>query len=87
MRYVPRTSGNWSLRHLTSFREHQQTFYEIMILRRVYSNRVWIKGGSFVHLVVLEEKIALYLLTYGFNIKRKNTKERKEVLEILIHLS
>ena len=42
---------------------------------------------SYVHLVVLEEKIALYLLTYGFNIKRKNIKEKKEVLEVLIHLS
>ena len=46
MRYVPRTSGNWPLRHLDSFREHQQIFYEIMILRRVYSNRVWIKGAE-----------------------------------------
>ena len=30
--------------------------------------------------------IAENLLTYGFNIKR-NIKEKKEVLEVLIHLS
>ena len=40
-----------------------------------------------MHLVAIEEKVALYLLTYGFNIKRKNMKEKKEVLEVLIHLS
>ena len=38
-------------------------------------------------LVVIEEKIAFYLLTYGFNRKRKIIKEKKEVLEVLIHLS
>ena len=27
------------------------------------------------------------LLTYGFNVKRKIIKEKKEVLEVLIHLS
>ena len=27
------------------------------------------------------------LLTFGFNIKRNNIKEKKEVLEVLIHLS
>ena len=27
------------------------------------------------------------LFTYGFNIKRKNIKEKKEVLEVLIHFS
>ena len=32
-------------------------------------------------------KVAFYLLTYGFNIKRTNIKEKKEVLEVLIHLS
>ena len=53
-----------------------------MILRHVYSNRVWI-----VHLVVTEEKVAFYLLTSGFSIKRKNIKEKKEVLEVLIHIS
>ena len=42
---------------------------------------------SYAHLVVLKENVALYLLTYGLNIKRKNIKEKKEVLEILIHLS
>ena len=31
-------------------------------------------------------KLAFYLVTYGFNIKRKNIKEKK-VLEVLIHLS
>ena len=42
---------------------------------------------SYAHLVALKENVALYLLTYGFNIKRKNIKEKKEVLEVLIHLS
>ena len=32
-----------------------------------------------MHLVAIEEKDALYLLTYRFNIKRK----KKEVLEVL----
>ena len=40
--YVPHTSGNWPLRHVTNFRELYQTFYEIMILWCIYSNRVWI---------------------------------------------
>ena len=40
-----------------------------------------------MHLVAVEEKVASYLLTYAFNIKRKNIKEKKEVLEVLIHLS
>ena len=40
-----------------------------------------------MHLNPTEEKVAFYLLTYGFNIKRKNIKEKKEVLEVLIHLS
>ena len=31
-------------------------------------------------------KVVFYLLTYGFNIKIKNIKE-KDVLEVLIHLS
>ena len=39
------------------------------------------------HLVAIEEKVAFYLLTYGLDIKRKNIKEKKEVLEALIHLS
>ena len=38
-----------------------------------------------MHLVAIEEKVAFYLLTYGFNIKRKNIKGKKEVLEVLIH--
>ena len=38
-----------------------------------------------MHLVTTEEKVAFYLLTYGFNIKRKYIKEKKEVLEVLIH--
>ena len=29
-----------------------------------------------MHLVAIEEKVAFYLLTYGFNIK-KNIKEKK----------
>ena len=37
-----------------------------------------------IHLVALEEKVVFYLLTYEFNIKRKNIKEKKEVI---IHLS
>ena len=40
-----------------------------------------------MHLVAIEEKVAFYLLTYGFNIKRKNIKEKKEALEVLIPLS
>ena len=40
-----------------------------------------------MHLVAIEEKVAFYLLTYGFNIKRKNIKEKKVVLEVLIQLS
>ena len=39
-----------------------------------------------MHLVAIEEKVVFYLLTYGFNIKRKNIKEKKEVLQVLIHL-
>ena len=38
-----------------------------------------------MHLVAIEEKV--YLLTFGFNIKAKTIKEKKEVLEVLIHLS
>ena len=38
-----------------------------------------------MHLVAIEEKVAFYLLPYGLNIKRKNIKEKKEVLEVLIH--
>ena len=44
---VPRTSGNWPLRPLTNFRELQQIFYEILILRRSYSTWVWIEGAKF----------------------------------------
>ena len=40
-----------------------------------------------MHLVFIEVKVAWYLLTYGFNMKRKNIKEKKEVLEVSIHLS
>ena len=40
-------SGSWHLRHFANFRELLQTFYEIMILRRAYSNRVWIKRAEF----------------------------------------
>ena len=39
-----------------------------------------------MHLVAIEEKVAFYLLTYGFNIKIRNIKEKEEVLEVLIHL-
>ena len=40
-----------------------------------------------MHLVAIKEKVVFYLLTDGFNIKRKNIKEKKEVLEVLIYLS
>ena len=40
-----------------------------------------------MHLIVIEEKVLFYVLTYGLNIKRKYIKEKKEVLEVLIHLS
>ena len=43
------------------------------------------KKGRDMHLVTIEEKVTFYLLTYGFNIKRKNIKEKKEVLAVLIH--
>ena len=29
-----------------------------------------------MHLVAIEEKVAFYLLTYGFNMERKNMMER-----------
>ena len=35
-----------------------------------------------MHLVAIEEKVAFYLLTYGFNIKRKNMKEKKSIRSI-----
>ena len=44
------------------------------------------KEQRIMHLVAIEEKIAFYLLTYGFNIKRKNIKENKDVLKVLIQL-
>ena len=40
-----------------------------------------------MHPITTEEKVPFYLLTYGLNIKRKNIKEKKKVLEVLIHLS
>ena len=40
-----------------------------------------------MYLVIIEENVAFYLLTYGFNIKRKIIKEKKEVFEVFIHLS
>ena len=40
-----------------------------------------------MHLVPIEEQVAFYLLTYRFKIKRKNIKEKKAVLQVLIHLS
>ena len=40
-----------------------------------------------MYLIAIEEKVAFRLLTYVFNIKRKNIKEKKEVLEVLIDLS
>ena len=43
------------------------------------------KEQTAMHLVAIEEKV--YLRTYGFNIKAKTIKEKKEVLEVLIHLS
>ena len=40
-----------------------------------------------MHLVTIEKKVAFYLLTHRFNIKRKDVKEKKEVLEVLIDSS
>ena len=37
-----------------------------------------------MHLVIIEENVAFYLLTYGY-MRRKNIKEKKEVLEALVH--
>ena len=39
-----------------------------------------------IHLVTIE-KVAFYLLSYRFNIKIRYIKEKKEILEVLIHLS
>ena len=36
-----------------------------------------------MHLVTIEEKVAFYLLTCGFSIKRTNIREKK----VLTHLS
>ena len=36
--------------------------------------------------VAIEQKVA-FLLIYRFSIERKNIKEKKEVLEVFIHLS
>ena len=35
-----------------------------------------------IHLVAIEEKAAFYLLTYGFNIKRKNNREERNIRSI-----
>ena len=40
-----------------------------------------------MYLVTIKEKNAFYLLTYGLYIKNIYTKEKKEVLEALIHRS
>ena len=50
-------------------------------------NRPWMTDRRSVHLIAIEEEVAFYLFTYGFNIKRKNMKEKKKVLEVLIHLN
>ena len=50
-------------------------------------NRPWKTDRGSVHLIAIGEEVAFYLFTYGFNIKRKNMKEKKKVLEVLIHLS
>ena len=50
-------------------------------------NRPWMTDRGSVHLIAIEEEVAFYLFTYGFNIKRKNIKEKKKVLEVLIHLN
>ena len=50
-------------------------------------NRPWMTDRGSVHLIAIEEEVAFYLFTYGFNIKRKNMKEKKKVLEVLIHLN
>ena len=43
------------------------------------------KDQRAMHLIAIEEKVAFYLLNYGFNI-RINITEKKEVLAVLIHL-
>ena len=35
-----------------------------------------------MHLIAIEEKVAFYLLNNGFNIKRKNIKEKKSIRSI-----
>ena len=54
-----------------------------------YAVFIQIEFGSSVQSYTSHDrrKVAFYLLTYGFNIKRTNIKEKKEVLEVLIHLS
>ena len=45
------------------------------------------KDRRAISLAAIEEKVAFYLITYGFYIQRKNIKEKKQVLETLIHIS
>ena len=53
-----------------------------MILRRVNSNKSLDRACGAMHLAAIEEKVAFYLLTHGFNTKRKNTKEKKSTRSI-----
>ena len=40
------------------------------------------KEQRVMHLVAIEEKVAFCLLTYGFNIKRKNIKKERSIRSI-----
>ena len=57
-----------------------------MIFCCIYSNSLDGLCGA-MHPVAIEEKVVFYLVTYRLNIKRKNIKEKKEVLEVLICFS
>ena len=37
--------------------------------------------------VAIEEKVAFYLFTYGFNNKKKKYKRKERSIRILIHLT
>ena len=70
---------------MTKHEKHNYTGINIYNILKKINNCFMKKEERAMHLVTTEEKVAFYLLTYGFNIKRKYIKEKKEVLEVLIH--
>ena len=86
IRYVPLTSQYIALSRILDMTKHKQNNYTcINILEKMKAICFMKKEQTAMHLVAIEEKV--YLRTYGFNIKAKTIKEKKEVLEVLIHLS